>query len=183
MDRLYMDIKWKRRSLKPVLITVIVVTVVLSIYGQGAKGGKTKNTKPAQEDFSHSEFEIPQAKIPLSIRKAFLKKYTGINPDFWLLVEGNYQAQFEFNGKVKTAEFNQKGEWLSCETIIDFQDIPMNTSQYILKNYGGYELNIAILQETAEGNFFAIGIATETDYQELIFDENGNFIQYGDYVD
>ena len=129
------------------------------------------------------EVALPLSKIPKSVLKAFATRFPFVKADFWVMVELNYQVQFEQNGRVKTAEFDKKGKWINSETIVELQDIPSACTNYILANYKGYEYNIAIFEEIPNGKFYCIGVATESDYQELIFDKEGNFLRLGDYVD
>jgi hypothetical protein len=161
-----------RVAIKPFFILSVMVFVCIVAYAQ--RSNSVYNTK---------EDSIAPIKVPNHILNSFKKKYPGIEPDFWLKDGIDYEAQFSQKGKIKTAEFDKRGQWLNAETILEVNDVPEKSIDYIRSQYPAYEPDIVILEESPMGKFITVGIVNDEDYQELIFDTIGNFLYVAEFTD
>lgn len=92
--------------------------------------------------------------------------------------EGNfYEAEFTENGVEKEIVYDLDGNWVQTECEISTDDIPEAAVAYINENYAGASIDEAETIMRAEGDFVEVEIDDNGTERELLFDEDGNFVE------
>jgi uncharacterized membrane protein YkoI len=115
---------------------------------------------------------VNEAKVPAVVKDAFKKNFAGMTAK-WELEKGNYEANFKQNNQTLSALFDPQGKWLETETDIKISDLPAKVKSYVAQNYNGAKIKEAARIKKADGK---INYEAEVKGKDLIFDEQGNFI-------
>lgn len=122
-----------------------------------------------------------------SVPDVVLKTFQENNPDAqdaeWT-TEGDYfEVEFEYNGIEKEIEYDSTGQVICIETVIETEMLMPAITAYIIENHEGYEIDEVEMLEKPSGVFYEVAIEKDSTEVELIFDEEGNFLEIEEDID
>ena len=116
-----------------------------------------------------------QTVAPAAVSKAFAAKFPNAKDVKWGKENVHeYEAEFTEGNVKASANFNDKGEWLETEMVIDGSSIPANVAEVFHKSYPGVIIKAADKIKKANGKiYYEIEYKSGTKTHEVIFDEDG----------
>lgn len=128
--------------------------------------------------------DIKETEVPAPVMEAFKKQFPNVKKAEWEKEGANYEAEFELvqvpmDGKgkkreiEKSVEYTASGELIQVEEEIEVSALPASVNDYVSKNYPGKKIKEAAKITEVSG---AIKYEAEVEKEDLIFDNNGNFL-------
>ena len=116
-----------------------------------------------------------QTVAPQAVSKAFAAKFPNAKDVKWGKENAHeYEAEFTEGTLKASANFNDKGEWLETEMVIDVSAVPQTVKDAFEKLYPGVTIIAADKIEKSTGTIhYEIEYKSGTKTHEAIFDENG----------
>lgn len=116
--------------------------------------------------------------VPAAVKQAFHSKFPGAKQIKWSKENKNeFEMEFVYNGNEMSANFDNNGNWVKIETVINESDIPVVVKNSVLSKYPEA---IFITTEKAEqpnkAAIFEVIIKTKSKKKELELSEDGSFI-------
>lgn len=111
---------------------------------------------------------------PAKVQSAFSKAFPGATVKNWDKEKGKYEAEFTQNNKRLTATFNVDGTLEETETDIPVNELPAGIVSYIQAHYKGAAIKEAAAIVKSNGIKM---YEAEIKDKDILFDENGKFIQ------
>lgn len=136
---------------KSIISTVVLAMLFLTACSQNAK----------------------KADVSAAVQTAFTTQFAGAKAD-WEEEDGNYEAEFEKDGKDMSAVFDKAGTLLETETEIPADQLPARALTYIKQHHADAKVKEAAKITDAKG---AITYEAEIKGKDLIFDATGNFVK------
>jgi hypothetical protein len=123
-----------------------------------------------------------QVKVPDATKSSFSKKFPAAQSVKWgQEKEGNgkavFEAEFKWNGKTASANFNESGDWLETEISVVKTDLPSEVTKALESQFAGYKLGEMASVETPDGKSFEIIMKKGKDKIEVILDLHGKVIK------
>jgi hypothetical protein len=112
--------------------------------------------------------------IPAEVTAAFKKSFPNTTVKKWDKEDGNYEANFNKDGKTMSATFDAKGNWVETETDIKVSDLPASVAGYVKTNYKGATIKEAAIMSNPQSEKM---YEAEVKGKDLLFDENGKFLK------
>jgi len=114
------------------------------------------------------------SKIPETVQDAFKKHYPNITDVNWEKEGSDYEAEFK-NGEMETSVvIDASGKILETETAMETSALPKTILSYLEANYKGQKVKEAAKIVLNDGT---VHYEAEVNKKDLIFDNNGTFIQ------
>ena len=117
---------------------------------------------------------VKETAVPAAVKSAFAKKYPGINKVKWEKEKGNYEANFEQQGKEASAVFSATGNFEESEIGISATELPAAVREYVNTHYKGATIKEAAKITKANGEVL---YEANVKNKELIFDAQGGFVK------
>lgn len=117
---------------------------------------------------------IKESDVPAAVLASFNQLYPSTNVIGWDLIDGNYLANFKFNGNSMSVLFAATGSVIETTTEILESQLPKNCTDYCAKYYAGKQIKSAYKTIDAQGRVF---YKVDIDKTLLLFDSSGNFIR------
>ena len=114
-----------------------------------------------------------QSKTPKAVITAFNSAYPNAKKIKWDKEDKNFEASFKLNNIENSVVFNSEGKILEKEVKINFNELPKNAVNYIIKNYKNQKVKETAKIITANGNTI---YEAEIKGKDIFFDINGNLI-------
>ena len=118
--------------------------------------------------------DLRTGSVPVTVKAALLKKYPEAAKVSWEKEKGNYEANWGGrSGEDKSVQFTPNGEFVQIVKAIPVNSLPKNVAIYVKSHYRGVAIKEAgkITDAAGKSRYEA-----EIKGKDLIFDENGNFI-------
>lgn len=109
--------------------------------------------------------------VPAAVREAFQKTYPGAEKLKWDKEDGRFEASFEYKEQEMSVLYNANGTVAETETEIPVTDLPKEAYKYAS---GKGKVKEAAKIVSADGT---VTYEAEVGKSDLIFDDNGNFLQ------
>ncbi len=128
-----------------------------------------KNEKNEEQNEMKSKLNVPTA-----VRTALSKKYPEAKKVTWEKEHGNYEANWGGkSGEDNSVQFTPSGNFIEIVKAIPVSQLPKNTLDYVKAHYKGEKINEAGKVTNATGK---LSYEVEVHKKDVIFDENGNFV-------
>lgn len=124
--------------------------------------------------FSATAQRIDDSKVPRVVVSTFLRSFPGVKDVKWEKENGNYEANFNENGKKSAALIDSAGSLIESEMEIQIDALPTEVRNYVAKNYKGKKIKEAAMIKLPNG---AINYEAAIKGKDLIFDKYGEFIK------
>lgn len=123
--------------------------------------------------------KLKEAEVPIAVKEGFKLAYPGIKAKEWEKEGDKYEAEFDLKKTETSAVFSTDGKLLETESEIALALLPKTVSEYVSKNYPGHKITEASkITETGTGKvYYEAEITKGKDETDLVFDENGTFLQ------
>ena len=131
--------------------------VVLSILPLISFGQKTK------------EKNVPQV-----VKNALYQKFPNAKEVKWDKEKDSYEASFDVNQVDNSVLFSQDGKIVETEVEIKMSQLPKNALNYLKEHYKSQKIKEAAKIVTNKG---VVIYEAEIQGNDVLFDENGNFIK------
>ncbi|MES2111655.1 MAG: PepSY-like domain-containing protein [Bacteroidota bacterium] len=113
--------------------------------------------------------------VPAAAKEALAKKYPEATKVSWEKEKGNYEANWGGkSGEDNSASFKPDGTFVEIVKAISISALPKNIAPYVKEHYHGAKIREAGKVTDAAGKTM---YEAEIKGGDLIFDENGNFIE------
>lgn len=113
--------------------------------------------------------------VPSVVKSALYKKYADAKNVTWEKEKGNYEANWGGkSGEDNSVQFTPAGDFIEIVNAIPVSQLPASTIAYVKKHYKGAHISEAGKVTDAKGK---LSYEAEVNRKDLIFDENGNFVQ------
>jgi hypothetical protein len=90
---------------------------------------------------SLSAAQIPADKVPAVVTQSYQAKFPGKRTVEWKLkTDGNYEAEFRWNGVDVAVKFSTAGKWLETETTIPAAQLTKEVTAAIARDFKGYKI-------------------------------------------
>lgn len=137
------------------LLVLFVLVFTVSMCGQ--KEEKSKSATP-----------------PTAVKDAFAKKYPNVKKVKWEKESSNYEGGFDYNKVETSVVVDAKGNILETESEIEVSTLSKTIKDYVSKNYPNQKIKEAAMIVDSKNKTM---YEAEVKGQDLLFDENGNFIK------
>ena len=98
--------------------------------------------------------ELTPDKVPVSVLKAFEKKFPAPTEVKYELKHNNYLIAFRDKGVREFAKFNPTGKWLETKTEIVESDLPKDVAASVVKNFDGFSRSEIVTVELPDQPLF-----------------------------
>jgi hypothetical protein len=113
--------------------------------------------------------------VPEVVKKALLNKYPQASKVTWEKENGNYEANWGGkSGEDNSVQFTPKGDFIEIVNAISVSQLPVSVIAYVKEHYKGAKISEAGKVTDAKGK---TSYEAEVNRKDIIFDENGNFVQ------
>jgi hypothetical protein len=119
-------------------------------------------------------------KIPAEVTEAFSLRYPHATKVEWRDKLHYFEASFELNGSVISADFSSKGEWEGSERKLEFDELPVDVKEGIEKSkYADWQKNTAFeIQELGKPLQYRFNVQKSSIHKKnLYFDVNGKLLK------
>lgn len=113
-------------------------------------------------------------KVPEQVKTAFTKQFNGAVAKKWDKEDGNYEVDFEMNGKKMSALFEANGNMIESEVAIDATEMPTAAADYIKANYKGKKVKEYAKITKRDGT---VVYEAELKRKDILFDADGKFLK------
>jgi predicted lipid-binding transport protein (Tim44 family) len=118
--------------------------------------------------------KVKNENIPLAVQETFQALYPNADKVKWGKEKQNYEAKLTMSKKEISVVFDSNGKLIEKEEDIEITELPANAREYLSKNFPKSKIREVEKNTNAQG---IITYEVEIKGKELIFDENGNFIE------
>lgn len=154
--------------------TIITLFTALVIFSFSLSGQAVKETKEGKEGKEAKE----NKEAPANVKSAFSQKFPAATKVEWGK-EGDkeWEAEFMFNGKEYSANFDNAGKWMETESEISVKDLPAVVKTTLDKESAGYKIKESLVTETSDLKAYEFVIEKGKDKLEIVIDQNGKMIK------
>ncbi|QHI36155.1 hypothetical protein IMCC3317_15140 [Kordia antarctica] len=115
------------------------------------------------------------ATAPQNVKDTFAKKFPSASDIEWEKEsDTEWEAEFKFNGKEYSSNFNQDGTWVETEFEMTKSEIPVVVMDAFNTNFEGYDIEEIELSETIKGKVYEFSIEKGESEMEVVIDMEGN---------
>ncbi|HVA99412.1 MAG TPA: PepSY-like domain-containing protein [Bacteroidia bacterium] len=112
--------------------------------------------------------------VPQVVKTKFQTLYKDVKKVSWDKEGTSYEAEFTYKKIATSVLFDAQGNVLETEKAIKFADLPKAAKDYLAKNKAGLKISETSIITDAKNK---ITYEAEVKGKDVIFDEQGNFIQ------
>ena len=148
----------------------LAFTAILFAFSLSAIAQKEKDEKAEKEGSS-------KIKIPAVVTAALLKQYPTSSHVTWEKENGNYEANWGGKeGEDNSIQYSPSGAFIESVVAMPVSGLPATIAAYVKSHYKGAKITEAGKVTDAKGR---ISYEAEVNKNDLIFDQQGNFIKKG----
>lgn len=130
-----------------------------------------------QEESLNPTTIISGENVPTAVSSAVAKAYPNSSIDFTVIAPNTlYSADITTSTKEVQAVVTTKGEIREAFTKIEAKDLPREITDYLERNFKGYEFIHAGKKTTGSPLGYRVEILFNKEHYSLIFDEKGAFV-------
>ena len=116
--------------------------------------------------------------VPVKAKTAFSQKFPDATNVKWQKENDNeWEAEFTWNEKEYSANFDNQGTWMETEYKISTDEIPVAVKTTLDEEFSEYTIEESELSETAVGKIYEIELKKGEVELEVTIDMKGNVIQ------
>jgi len=112
-------------------------------------------------------------KVPEAVNKAFSTKFPDATKVKWDKENATeWEAEFILKGVEYSANYDESGNWMETEYKIAASELPDAVRATLEDEFGGYDIELAEVTETAEGKVFELGLKNGKEEMEISIDRD-----------
>ncbi|MEX6689727.1 PepSY-like domain-containing protein [Danxiaibacter flavus] len=115
-----------------------------------------------------------QTNVPVEVKNAFKKNFTGVSNIKWEKEGGEYEVSFSKSGKQMSAVYSAGGNLKETEEVIAINELPVGIDAYVAQHYKGSKIKEAAKIKKANGE---INYEAEVNKVDVLFDSKGKFLK------
>lgn len=116
--------------------------------------------------------------LPAKVKTAFDLKFPDAQKVKWSKENTNeWEAEFTFNDKEYSANYNSSGTWMETEYSVAASKIPASVTKTLLKEFPGYKLLESDISETAKGKVYEFDIKYGNSKMEVAINADGTLVK------
>ena len=117
--------------------------------------------------------------VPEAVMKTFKQRFSEVKKAKWEKEkDGNYEAEFDLNGKEMSATFLANGDWRETETEINVSELPKAVSDAFNKLYPDTKIReVSKIQRSDNSVVYETEIKIKGKRSDILFDEKGNKLE------
>lgn len=122
---------------------------------------------------------LDASKVPVAVKTAFAKKFTGATAVGWGKENAKeYEAEFKLNGKTASANFLTDGSWVETEIEIGISEAPAPVTAAVQKKHPGTSIVKLYKIDNSKGELtYEVEIKTGNKKQEMVLKADGTVIK------
>jgi uncharacterized membrane protein YkoI len=113
------------------------------------------------------------AKPPKEVQDAFSEKYSSVQKVDWDQEEGEWEAEFKWEGTEMTVCFDNAGKWLETETEVKKKDVPSAIMEAINQKYEGWKIEEIEMIEKPDFKGYELALEKGETETEILISEAG----------
>ncbi|ESU18464.1 hypothetical protein FCR2A7T_27510 [Flavobacterium cauense R2A-7] len=123
--------------------------------------------------------KISESKVPTAVLISFKDKFHDATKASWRIENNSgYEAEFLIDRTKQSAKFAKSGKWLKTKNEIKVEELPIEVSQTIAKEFAGYKIEKAEKAETASsGIVYEIKLKKGNEIYEAIINASGKTLK------
>ncbi len=119
-----------------------------------------------------------QSDVPKSVMSTFNSMFESAEEVYWDEYDEEFLASFYFEDHNVEASFSESGKWLRTTTYLSYEELPEAARTFIEKKYPDLDYEPTGMKiQNAKGVRFSVGIETDTESIDLLFDESGKLVK------
>ncbi|MBK7442071.1 MAG: PepSY-like domain-containing protein [Bacteroidetes bacterium] len=120
-----------------------------------------------------------RTEVPEAVLLSFEAKYGNAQNVSWGKEnKSEYEAEFSINNINMSANFDNRGDWVETEVVIEPKNAPAEIVKTINVQYSGYQIKSIESIETADkGLSYEVIITKRAKKLEIMFNETGNILE------
>ena len=128
--------------------------------------------------FSFTACGQTEKMVPASVNTAFSQKFPDASKVKWDKENATeWEAEFILNGVEYSANFDKSGTWMETEYKIAAAELPAAVQATLDDEFGGYDVDLAEVTETAGGKVFELGLKNGKEELEISIDRDGKVLK------
>ena len=116
--------------------------------------------------------KLKTKEVPPKVVASLTKQFPDSKKESWSMENENYHVTFESIGKKGSANFSNKGRFVSSIIQITKDDLPFSVNHYLKQKHADEKITS---REKLKDEKNAISYKVITDIHEIIFDQQGQF--------
>ncbi|MGE0567671.1 MAG: PepSY-like domain-containing protein [Bacteroidia bacterium] len=121
---------------------------------------------------------LKESEVPAAVKNSFKGIYNNATVTKWEKEDGQYEAEFTWEGKKTDAIFNEGGEFQFQEQEVEINTLPKAVKDAVVKKYVGFTINEAELVVDPTGvGFFQLELKNGKNEIEIQIQDNGELIK------
>jgi len=133
---------------------------------------------------SHAQQHVSASKLPAPVSAAFAKKFSDVKSVKWTKDGSDYQADFNKEGKMTLASFDDQGNWIRTGMQITAKELPDAVTRAIEKFYHKYKVTAcAQVADSEHASYYEVIAVRGSEILELHFDTTGGELEVGSEKD
>ena len=138
-----------------ILLKTGLLIIGFSIMGCAQKGNVSKNAE-----------------------QAFNQRFPNADKVSWEKENaGEWEVEFELEGKEFSANFNVNGDWLETESEIENSKVPAKVSKLMIEKYSEAKIKEIYKVERKDGVFYEYEFKLNGETQEVLLDSSANLVK------
>lgn len=123
--------------------------------------------------------KISENKVPTAVLIGFKTKFHAATKTAWEIENNSeYLVEFLNESTKQSAKFAKSGKWVKTKTEIRVEELPIEVSQTIAKEFAGYKIEKAEKAETANnGIVYEVKVKKGTEIYEVIIAASGKTLR------
>ncbi len=123
----------------------------------------------------HAQQHVSSSKLPAPVSAAFAKKFNDVKSVKWTKDGSDYQADFNKEGKMTLASFDDQGNWIRTGVQLAAKELPDAVTRAIAKFYHKYKVTAcAQVADTEHDIYYEVIAVKGAEILELHFANNGS---------
>ena len=111
--------------------------------------------------------------IPQNVRDKFNSSYSNATNVKWTKEKAGYESSFKKGSVDMSVIFDEKGNIVETETVIQLSYLPVEVRESVAKDYSKYKISEAAKIESRGIISYEVEVKRGKDKIELVYDEHG----------
>jgi hypothetical protein len=122
--------------------------------------------------------KVASDKVPAVVMKAFNAKFPKAEGKWEMEDKTQYEANFKFNGKEMSANFDATGNWTETEIEMSVSQLPEAVQQTLTKQFSDYKIKESSqVEQPGKAKFYEMDVVKGKEKSELKIAASGDVIE------
>lgn len=116
-------------------------------------------------------------KVPEKVKTKMAELYPNAKELNWDIEDGNFEAEFEFNGNDMSVTFDKNADVLETETKITFDKLPAKIQKNVKKDYPDHEVSEAAKIDKKGVIYYEVELEKGEKEFDVLYSADGSLIK------